>query len=212
MANPTLSAQTKDPNISAKNVLRNKQLPLIYYGKGIENVQLTCDYEEFRKLYRTAGENTIVDLVIDGKDHKNIIIHNVQRDPVYDQFIHIDLLNVKMDEEITAMIPVILEGQAPAVKELAGTLVQGIDEVEVRCLPKDLPHEIKGNVDKLIDFHVSLHVSDLEVPANVEILNDPEQTIATVSAPKEEKPEEETSEEGGEKAETTDSKASQSEE
>lgn len=200
MDTPIIEAKTRTEEETAKIIRRQGLIPAVFYGKGVDNQHINLEYEAFRKVYKTAGENTIIDLNIDGKKSVKVLVHNIQVDPEYDRFIHVDFINIKMDEEITAMIPIILEGLAPAVKDLGGTLVQSLDEVEVKCLPADLPHEIKGNVDLLIDFNTSLHVSDLVKPDKVEITSDPEQTVATVAAQQEEKEEEPVVEEGAEGA------------
>lgn len=187
MDTPQLEVGTRNIATKAKDLRGQGIIPMVYYGKNIKPQHLGCNYEKFRKLYRTAGENTVIELIIDGKEKANILIQEVQMDPVRNRYNHVDVINVNMNEEIYTMIPIILEGVAPAVKDLGGTLIQSLDELEVKCLPKDIPHEIKGSVEGLIDFHTSLHVSDLIIPAGVTIINEMDQTVATVTAIQEEK-------------------------
>lgn len=203
MDTPKLEVQTRASGTKAKSLRAQKLIPIVYYGRNVDPQHLTCDYEEFRKLYRTAGENTVIELNIDGKNKANILIHDVQHDPVSDKYSHVDVINVNMNEEVYTTVPVILEGLAPAVKELGGTLIQSIDEIEVKCLPKNIPHEIKGSVESLVDFHTSLHVSDLVIPADVKVITDAELTVATVTAVQEEKPETPSEEAGEAKPEET---------
>lgn len=179
-------AQPRDKAVKAKILRRKNLIPAEYYGRGIENMSLQVDYQAFRKLYKKAGSNTVIDLEIDGKGMKNVLIHNVSAHPVTDLYTHVEFINVRMDEEVTTTIPVRLEGQAPAVKDLAGILIQNLDGVEVTCLPKDLVHEIVVSVESLVDFNSSITVADLKIPAGITVLNEPEASVAYVTAPQEE--------------------------
>lgn len=208
MDKATLEASKRDGSVLARHLRQQGLLPAEYYGSGVENLSLQMDYQDFRRLYRKAGENTVIELIVDG-DTKTVLVHNVDYDPVSDNFSHVEFINVRMDEEVTTMVPVTLEGQAPAVKELGGTLVQSLNEIEVRCLPGDLIHEVKLDVSSLVDFHSALHVSDITLPETITLLTDVESTVATVSAPREEEPEEVATEgaEAGEAAEGGEEKA-----
>ena len=165
-------------------------IPAEYYGHGIENHSLQMDYQTFRKVYRHAGENTVIDLEIEGGGNKKVLVHRVDYNPVSDRFTYVEFINVRMDEEVTTHVPIVLEGQAPAVKELAGVLVQNLDELEIRCLPGDLIHEVTVSVESLVDFNASVHVADIKVPGKITVITDPETTVATVTPPREEEAEE----------------------
>lgn len=190
MDNAAITAQVRDTSVKAKVLRRENLIPVEYYGNGVKNMSLQVDYQTFRRLYRTAGDNTVIDLSVEGKGKKKVLVQKVEYHPVTDNFIHVDLVNVNMDVEVTAHVPITLEGQAPAVKEMAGVLTQHLDAIEIKCLPGNLIHDITLNIDSLVDFHTSLHVSDLTIPANIELLTDPELTIVNVSAQREEEPEE----------------------
>ena len=186
MDSAVLEVQVRDMSQKAKHLRRADMIPASYYGHGVENVNLQMDYQTFRKLYRVAGENTVIDLKIEGVGDKKVLVHRVDYHPVTDDFQYVEFINVRMDEKVTTHVPIHLEGQAPAVKELGGVLTHNITELEIRCLPGDLIHELTVNVESLVDFHSAIHVSDIQVPANIEVLTDPEATVATVSAPREE--------------------------
>jgi len=189
MDNAVLTVQVRDLSKKAKVLRREKLIPAEYYGKGVENVSLQMDYQTFRRLYREAGDNTVIDLKIDGVGDKKVLVHKVDFDPISGDYQHVDFINVDMNVKVTAHVHITLEGQAPAVKELGGVLTQSLDAIEIKCLPGDLIHGVTVNVDSLVDFHSAIHVSDIEVPANVELVTDPAITVATVSAPREEEPE-----------------------
>lgn len=185
----TLAAQKRDKAMTAKDVRRLKMIPAEFYGHGVDNLSIQMDYQAFRRAYKAAGENTIITLEVEGGGKKTVLVHNVDYHPVSDEFLHVEFKNVRMDEEVTTTIPVRLEGTAPAVKDLGGTLVQALDEIEVTCLPKDLIHEFVLSVEGLVDFNTSLRVSDVKVPSTIKVNTDLEEMIAIVSAPREEEPE-----------------------
>lgn len=185
----TLKVQPRDMKVKT-NVLRAKRLiPAEYYGKGVKNKSFVVDYQTFRKAYKQAGSNTVISLN-DGKDEYSVLVHEIQYDPVSDSIVHIDFANVKMDREVKTKVNVVITGIAPAVKDLGGILVTPLDEVEIKCLPKDLIHKIEVNIESLVDFNSFIRVKNLIVPPGITILDAPEDIIATAVPPREEKEEE----------------------
>jgi len=189
MEKVTLEVTTRDPNSKAKDLIYANVVPIEYYGKGVKNLSLQATYRDFRQAFKVAGGNTIIELVIDGKDKKTVLVHDVQYDPMSDRVKHVDLINVKMDEEIKTHIPLRFTGIAPAVKELGGILTPLIDDIEVKCLPAALVPDIEVSIITLVDFHSIIHVKDLNVPNGITVLTRAEDAVITVSAPKEEKEE-----------------------
>ena len=180
----TLEVQLRDKNLKAKDLLRQNLIPLEYYGKGVDNKSFQVDYQTFRRLFRTAGTNTVIELSVDGKEKMNVLVHDLQRDPVTDNIKHVDFINVRMDQEIQTKVPVELTGTAPAVKEQGGVLMHHLHEVEIKCLPNDLVHEFTVSVDSLVDFQTFIRVKDLDVPKGITIVTGEEDIVATVVAPK----------------------------
>lgn len=178
-----LEAQTRDKGAKAKDLLKENFIPAEYYGRGVENKSLQMDYQTFRRAFNKAGTNTIIDLKIDGKAHK-VLVHDVQYNPVADTFAHVDFINVKMDQEIHTKIPLEFVGTSIAVKDFSGTLMSHLEEVEVKCLPKDLVHSIEVSIEPLVDFHTNIRVKDLTVPPGMTILNEPEDVVVTAMAPR----------------------------
>ena len=222
----TLSAKIrKDLGKKVKKIREKGIIPAILYGPKIKNIPLEVDLKEFEKVYQEAGESSLVELKVDKKDFL-VLIHAVEIDAISQKPIHIDFYQPKLDEEITATVPLVFEGEAPAVKSLGGTLVRNIHELEVKALPQDLPHEIKVDISKLKTFEDDILIKDLIVAKEVKILKTPDETICFVAEPekieeelakpveeekveevekveeKEEKEEEETKEEEGSKEET----------
>lgn len=182
----TFPAHIRDRKVLPAKLRSADLIPAEYYGKGVENISLQLSYQDFRRLFRKSGYNTVIVLDIEGKEKKNVLVHRVQMDPVKDSFMHVEFINVRMDQEVTTTVPVRLEGQAPAVKEFGGVLIQVLDEIEITCLPADLIHEVVLPLDSLVDFNAALHISDIRLSDKIRINHEPEQMIASVSAPAEE--------------------------
>ena len=186
----TLKLEDRDTSVRAKDYLSQGQIPVEYYGKGVDNRSMKVDYQTFRRLYNKAGGNTIVEVEVNGKDKFNALIHNVDYHPVTDTIMHAELINVRMDQEIHTQVPLNFVGIAPAVKEMGGILTTNTMEIEVKCLPKDLIHEVEVDISGLVDFHSFIRIEDLNVPKTVEVLNQPDDVVATCVAPRvEEEPE-----------------------
>ena len=179
----TLSAQIRKESGRKVNNLRDKDIiPAVLYGPKLKNLILEVDLKEFKKIYQAAGESSLIQILIGEKKHL-VLIQAVEIDSVSQKPIHVDFYQPKLDEEITATVHLVFEGQAPAVKELSGTLVKNIYELEVKALPQNLPHEIKVDINKLKTFEEAVLVKDLFVSKEVKILKDPKETICFVSRP-----------------------------
>lgn len=185
----SLPAQVRDASVKAKVLRRQGLIPAVYYGTGQKTVSLTVPYKDFGKVYEKAGESTLIDLDFGGKSTK-VLIHSIQFDPVRDSYEHVDFIYVDMKKEITANVPLEFTGEAPAVKDLNGVLTISKYEVEVKCLPENLPHSLSVDVSGLVDFHTSIHIKDITLPSGVVILDDPSLTVVTVTPPREEEKEE----------------------
>ena len=109
-----------------------------------------------------------------------VLIHNTEKDPLTGDLIHIDFYQPRMGEEIEVKVPLVFEGEALAVKELGGTLVKNISEIEVKALPVKLPKEIIVQVEDLKTFEDRILIKDLLLPEGVKSLKDPEEIVALV--------------------------------
>lgn len=160
-------------------------IPAELYGHGVENAHLTVNKKDFEKAFEEAGESTIINLVL-GSEKRPALVHDIQKDFLTDEIIHIDFHQVRMDEKITAHIPLEFIGEAPAAKEFGGILNKTISEIEVEALPGDLPRHFEVDLSLLKELNQSFYVSDLKVPKGVEILVEPETVIATITPQAEE--------------------------
>lgn len=170
----------------AKKVRAQGLVPAVVYGRRIKSTPISIDIREFQKkvLQSEAGLNLIFNLKLmeDGGKSIPVITYGIQRNPLTDEIIHLDFMHVIMDEEIKTKVSVELVGVPVGVKEGGGVLVYGLREVEVKCLPGNIPDKFEIDVSALEIGH-SLHVSDLKVPKKVEILTPLTEMIATVSPP-----------------------------
>lgn len=163
--------------------LREKDvIPAVLYGPKIENTPLEINLKEFEKTFQEAGESSLVTLEI-GEKKFLVLIHALELEVISKKPIHVDFYQPRLDEEISATIPLVFEGESLAVKDLAGTLVRNIQEINVKALPQQLPHEIRVNIDKLKTFEDNVLVKDLIMPEGVKVLRNPEDIIAKVSPP-----------------------------
>ena len=157
-------------------------LPAVLYGPKIESQPLEIDLKEFEKVYEEAGETSLISLTL-GKENFLVLIHAIEIDTLSQKAIHVDLYQPRLDEEIEAMIPLVFEGEAAAVRDFGGTLVKNIHEIEVKALPQSLPHEIKVNIDKLKTFQDNILIKDLSLPQEVEVLKEADEVVVFVASP-----------------------------
>lgn len=158
-------------------------IPAVYYGRGQRSRSLQLDYHKFRKVYEKAGENTIIELNVDGKKTP-VLVYDVQYDPVKDSIQHVDFMHVDMQKEVTTTVKIVIVGVSPAVKNLGGILDLQKHEVKIKCLPKDLIHSIEVDVSPIVDFHTTIHVKDLKVPPAIKIVDALGATVVTATPPK----------------------------
>jgi large subunit ribosomal protein L25 len=182
---PRLEATSRaESGKSAAARLRQEgRLPAVLFGHGIDSQSLSVDAHELSRLRRHAGATTLVDLTVDGHASRAVLIHGVQIHKVTHEPVHVDLFAVQMTEELTAEVPLVPQGVAPA-SEAGGTLVHPVSSVKVRALPEALPESIHYDLGSLTDYEHVLTVADLVAPEGVTIQTDPSELIARVLAPR----------------------------
>ena len=167
-----------------KTLRKEGRLPAVLYGPKIKSLPLEIEEKSFEKIYKTAGESTLISLEVPEKKKRfHVLIQNVQLDPLTLEPLHVDFFQPSLKEKIEARIPLVFEGESKAVKDLGGTLVKHLTEIEVKALPQDLPPEIKVNIEKLETFDDEILVKDLPIPEKVEVQRKPDEIVATVSPP-----------------------------
>lgn len=178
-----LKADARELKGRATNDLRaDNTIPAVVYGAGETPVSIQVSRSEFDRAYRQAGESTVVQLELAGKQIP-VLIHDLQFDPQTDFTIHADFLRVDMTKPVEAAIELVFVGESAAVETLGGTLVKSMEEVEVRALPGALVRQIEVDITKLATFDDAIHISDLAIPAGIEVLSEGDGVIATVQPP-----------------------------
>lgn len=181
---PTLAAQPRTEMGKATSHLRKAgRLPAVVFGHG-DSVSVSVDTHEFEQLRRRAGANALIDLQVEGGKTTPVIINGVQLHRVNRSPLHVDLFRVKMTEDLTVDVAVHSFGESEAVTKEGGTLIHAVDHVRVRARPDHLPKFIEADVSSLATFDSVIAVRDLPVPAGATILNDPDEVIFRVLAPR----------------------------
>ena len=179
-----LTASLREEKGKKVKQLRKKDfLPVVLYGHGIDSIPLKISYNEFEKIYNKAGKSTIIDLSVGDKEKYNILIHDVDINPKTRKFIHADFYRVKMDEKITAEVPLEFIGESRAVEEEDGVLAKNLNAIEVECFPQYLPSEIEVDISSLDNFEDAIHVADLKLSENIKVLTGSEELVVTVNPP-----------------------------
>lgn len=177
----TLNVQPRELGKKAvKAVRREGRVPCVLYGSHTEPVHFSVPVLDLRPLVHTS-ETYIVVVEMDGEEYE-CIVKTVDFHPVSDMPIHLDFQALTRGEAITVTIPIRLEGMAAGVKD-GGNLSQPLYELEIRCMPKDIPGHISVDVSDL-NIGDSLHVSDIELGEAIELLTDPARTLVNVAAPR----------------------------
>ncbi|MDI6715534.1 MAG: 50S ribosomal protein L25 [Actinomycetota bacterium] len=166
---------------TSKKLRRKGRIPAVIYSNGKAS-EIAVNAREFSALaHSKAGTHVIVKLNIEGaKEHPNAIIKEVQKNPIRDEYLHIDFQEIALSEKISTTVPIAIVGEAPGVKA-GGILEHHLGGVELEGLPKDMPANIEVDVSKL-DIGESIHAKDLNIPPGIEMLTDPDAVVVAITA------------------------------
>lgn len=167
-------------------------VPGVVYGPNVkENLRLFLNAVSLNKIFEQAGASAIINLQVEGESAgHDVLIKEVSRDPVKGVITHVDFYQFKEDQKLEIEVKVKLSGEAQAVKESQGILVQNIDSITVRCLPKEIISEVEVDISGLKTFEDKIFVKDIKFPSSFEVMDNPNEVVAMISAPEEEKVEE----------------------
>jgi len=180
----TLAAKIRqDFGKKVKSLRKKGILPGVLYGPKMKTAApIEINLKEFEKIYKAAGESSLISLEVDKKKFL-VLIHEVARDPLTDKLFHIDFYQPSLEKEVTVTLPLVFEGEALAVKDSGGTLVKNISEIEVKAFLQNLPHEIKVNIENLKTFADNIKILDLKLPEGVKVQRAAGEIVAHVLAP-----------------------------
>jgi large subunit ribosomal protein L25 len=177
----TIQNRTED----AAAVRATGNIPAVFYGPKAASTPITVNGPEFMKVWRQAGESSVVTLTGLGEDH-DALIHDISKHPVKDTVTHVDFYVIEKGKKVQVAVPLEFIGESAAVKTLGGVLIKVIHELEIEAMPKDLPHAIEVDISSLVDFDAQIKVFDIKLPSGVMAQIDADEVVALVSAPKEE--------------------------
>lgn len=185
----TLNAEKREKVGKVESLREAGFLPAVFYGHKKESTPIQIKKSEFLKVWKQAGESTVVTLVT-GEGEVDALIHEVDRDPITDEPRHADFYVFEKGHKVEINIPLEFIGTSPAVKDLGGVLMKVLHEVKVKAEPSKLPHVIEVDISFLTEIGSQITVKDIKLPDGVELMENPDEMVATVAEPKEEKEEE----------------------
>lgn len=160
-------------------------LPAVMYGRSEESTPISVNRKEFEKVFKAAGESTVVTITGLGSN-KSTLIQQVDVHPVSGAFLHADFYAIEKGQRVTVSVPLEFDGVAPAVKDLGGILTKVMHEIEIECEPAELPHAIHVDVSTLATLDDQIKISDLTFPPSAKISVDLDEVVAMISVAKEE--------------------------
>lgn len=166
------------------NKVRQKGcIPASLYGEGIKHQAIAILQKDFIKIIGSAGSSQVITLEFEGSP-LSVLIHEIQRDPLTREILHLDFYHAKKGEKVSAVIPLVFKGGAPAVKEKGFTLITHVREVEVESLPEQLPSSIEVDLSKLADEGDEITPRDIVLPSGVTMKMKEDFAIISLEAPK----------------------------
>jgi large subunit ribosomal protein L25 len=178
-----LTAYTREIRGKKVKTLRREGItPVHVFGRGIEPEALQCDTIELQKVLAQSGSTGIVGLKVDkSRKKRNVMIREVQKEPRSGQILHIYFYQIRMEEKLKVDVPIILTGEAPALKMKEYFLSHELDTLSVECLPDNIPSHIEVDVSILEEADQSIHVQDIVLGEEITVFNNPDQLIAKIN-------------------------------
>jgi len=183
-----IKALKRDAGAKLDALRKSGKIPAVFYGAGKATTSISVPIVDFKKIWRDAGESSAVKVAMEGGDI-DVLIHEVQVDPVTDEPIHVDFLAIDMKKKIKVKVPLTFEGISNAVKSGIGNLVKVLHEIEIEALPADLPQTLFVDITKLDGLDKNVVVSDIKLPAGVVAITHGTDVVASIVAQVEEKEE-----------------------
>lgn len=183
-----IKAKKRDAGIKLDVLRKGGEIPAVFYGAGKDTTSISIPTVEFKKIWRDAGESSAIKVeMLEG--NIDVLIHEVQVDPITSEPLHADFLVIDMKKKIRVNVPLEFEGISLAVKSGIGNLVKVMHELEIEALPADLPHNLVVDISKLVTLDDQIFVSDVKLPAGVVAISEPTEVVASVVEQVEEKEE-----------------------
>jgi len=183
----TLQAEKRESlGRKAQKIREEKMIPGVVYGPDRDSSPLKIPYLDFEKVYSQVSGSGLINLKVGQEKPAQVLIHDVQYNPLNDRIQHVDFYQIKEGEKVRVEIDLEFIGEAPAVKKLGGSLMTPLSELEIECLPQDLINKLEIDVSSLKTFDDDIRVEDLILPEKIKVLHEPEDIIAQVIPPRKE--------------------------
>jgi large subunit ribosomal protein L25 len=165
--------------------------PAHLFGHGLESLALQCDTAKLQRVIARAGRTRLISLGVKGdKETRSVFVKEIQRDPRTGRLLHVDLFQIRKAEKVKVEVPIVLVGEAPALKTKGYTLTHSLTSLDIECLPDKLPPQIEVDLSPLAEVGQAIHVRDIPLSPDITLHNDPDQMVVRVSEVRVEKVEE----------------------
>lgn len=174
-----LTAQPRNTALTPRALRREQKVPGVIYGRNRATQSVQFDYGALARVVRQAGTSHLVSLILEGEKPQLTLIREIQRDPLTGRILHVDLYAIEAGQTIRSSVPLVQRGKSEAVA-MGGMVVQDLDELEIECLPEDMPEVIEINLEKLATMHSRITVADLAISPKVTVLTPASSVVAHV--------------------------------
>jgi large subunit ribosomal protein L25 len=182
----SLTVEKRESAQKLEAIRASGKMPAVFYGPKEASTSVSVDAKEFGKIWKKAGESSVIILKDDkGNEHESLI-HEVDVHPLTGEPRHADFYVIEKGKKVEVSVPLVFAGVAPAVKDKGGILVKVHRQIEIEAAPRDLPHDISVDISTLVEFSDVVKAKDLVLPKGVELKINPEEVIASIAEAKEE--------------------------
>ncbi len=181
----TLTATKRDLKEDVGALRKSGKIPAVFYGPKEKSTPITVLTKDFIKAFKKAGESSVI-VLKEGNDEHETLIYDVDVHPITGAPRHADFYVIEKGKKVKVHVPLVYEGVSPAVKDLAGILVKVLRELEIEAAPKDLPHEVKVDISSLVELSSVIMAKDIKLPANITLIAQPDEIVASIAVAKEE--------------------------
>lgn len=181
-----LKAQKRSVTGKGVQALRAEgKIPAVVYGSKEESLPIEVEVGAFTRVLKEAGESIVIELSLDGET-KNVLIHDIDHDPVTNEPRHADFYAVQKGQKVNVAVPLAFVGEAPGVKELGANLIKALHELEIEAEATNLPHEIEVDVSSLTSLDSHIAAKDVRLPSGVTLVTGEDEAVASLAMPEEE--------------------------
>jgi large subunit ribosomal protein L25 len=165
-----------------KTLRRQGVTPVNLFGRQVEPLTLQCNTAELQRVLTRGGKTGIISLKLDKiKATRNVMVREVQREPLSGKLLHVDFYQVRMDEKLRVQVPIVMIGEAPALKQKDNYLAHELNELTIECLPDNIPNRVEIDISVLKEADQSIHVSDIHLGEGITIVNSPDQIVFRIN-------------------------------